>query len=109
MFQDEYGFKYKITLKSDFLYFDEGMGIWSESCALGEFLRGERQVVKIPFKPKEDELYFCIGPSGYIQREYSEMSIVDYMRYKTGNCFRTKEEAEANKDEFIEKLKGDWQ
>ena len=55
-----------------------------------------------PFSPKEEEKYFYLSPSG---RVLSSAYYSDGMAYKwdaeSGNCFRTKEEAEYHRDWLI--------
>ena len=55
-----------------------------------------------PFSPKEEEKYFYVSPSG---RVLSGTNYSDGKAYKwdaeSGNCFRTKEEAEHHRDWLI--------
>lgn len=58
------------------------------------------QVVKIPFKPKTGEEYYRIVRGWDIIKDtFSESN--DCAFFLIGNCFRTREEAEAN----LEKIK----
>lgn len=64
-----------------------------------------------PWKPKEGETYFFISVSGKIK--YAEFCPADCVdpwhldRLKFGNCFRSREEAEAALDRVISALKGE--
>lgn len=60
------------------------------------------QVVKIPFKPKNGgEYYRIIHGWDIIKDTFSESNDCDCAFFLIGNCFRTREEAEAN----LEKIK----
>lgn len=68
-------------------------------------------VDKLPWKPKEGEQYWyvVIGSDGiacmddYVWNNHS----VDMLNYKSGNCFRTEEEARQNSGKIIAMLKSD--
>lgn len=54
-----------------------------------------------PWKPKDDEKYWCVEPDGKITG-YCWMNIAGgNSNYKLGNCYRTREEAEANRDKWV--------
>ncbi|WP_440338352.1 hypothetical protein [Megamonas funiformis] len=60
------------------------------------------QVIKIPFKPKNGEEYYRIVRGWDIIKDiFSESNVCDCAFFLIGNCFRTREEAEAN----LEKIK----
>ena len=64
------------------------------------------QIEKLRWKPKQDEIYFTIVINGYgmyISEYTNGEDLYDKNNYKLGNCFKTKEEAEA-KLEQIKKL-----
>lgn len=67
--------------------------------------KGEYKIIKLPFKPKKGEKYFCFRIKGEIMREYWQSDNIDAARYLMGNCFRTEEEASAHKDEIMAKFK----
>ncbi len=73
-------------------------------CDLIGLLTGDWQVKKLPFKPKCGEYYWTPMPSkvGVVSEDYKWENLpYDYLAYYNGLCFRTKEEAEANKDKLI--------
>ena len=75
------------------------------------FFKGEYEVVKLPFKPKEGELYYLVGfyTGDVISTCYAKECQSDIVNVKGGNCYRTEEEAEKHVDEWMEKLYGeDW-
>lgn len=65
-------------------------------------ISGRYKIEKLPFKPKDSDKYWFINPKGYLVHAcFCEDGMVDLYNFDTGNCFKTKEEAEANKDEII--------
>ena len=62
---------------------------------LGYLLVGNREIEKIPFKPKYNEWYWYYSWYGKQARKTTWL-MYDYnlICHKIGNCFRTKEEAE---------------
>ena len=76
---------------------------------MGNFLKGDYEIVKLPFEPKDGETYYTV-------RFYAnELVVCDReFRYEMtpladkycGNCFRTKAEAEREKYNVYERLTG---
>lgn len=62
----------------------------------------------IPFKPKIGDKYWWVEVDGKVCSDISERGCTfDYMAMAIGNCFRTKESAEAHKEEILKILKGE--
>ncbi len=59
-------------------------------------LTGELKIRRKPWKPIKDETYYYVTEEGLTWEEDWVDDDVDLMRYKLGNCYRTREEAEAN-------------
>lgn len=76
-----------------------------ESRALVKLLRGEYKIVKRPFKPREGEDYWYVGGVGTICSTSNLHETRDYLRISSGNCFRTREEARAHAEEWVQKYK----
>ena len=73
-------------------------------------MKGDTEVERLPFKPKEGEHYWRIfthkdEDMTIVRDTWSDWTL-DYMCTYCGNCFRTKAEAEAHKYEIYEKLTG---
>ena len=78
---------------------------------LADLIYGDKKVVKLPFEPKEGEIYWSVAWS-----ETERLIVVCALHWISndrcyadkyaGNCFRTKAEAEAHKYEIYEKLTG---
>lgn len=67
-------------------------------------LRGECTIKRKPWKPERGETYWYVEKDGDIwEREWHPcMYMSDHAnRYKLGNCYRTRGEAEANRDKWV--------
>lgn len=63
---------------------------------------------KRPFKPKVGETYFYVDTDGVIiGAMFMRHRILDILNRYTGNCFRTKESAEAHREKILKILKGE--
>lgn len=61
----------------------------------------------IPFKPKIGDKYWWVEVDGKVCSDISERGCTfDCMAMAIGNCFRTKESAEAHKEEILKIMKG---
>ena len=78
----------------------EGYGCISADVLL-KLLCGEWAVKKKPYKPQSDDAYWCVRSNGSIESYPWRNDIIDFLYYKLGNCYRTKEEAEANCDKWV--------
>ena len=68
-------------------------------------LMGEYKVVPKPWKPKTGDKYWrCSSGRGFVSSAIWLDDVIDLCGWKSGNCFRTKEEAETKGKEFIEAL-----
>ena len=76
---------------------------------LTNLLTGAYGLKRKPWKPKHEECYFSVDINGYVHpKKWDGGWIVDMSEavaqisnYKLGNCYRTREEAEANRDKWI--------
>lgn len=68
---------------------------------LKDLLIGSYTIKRKPWKPKKDEKYWCVGMNELVHCYCFNDDIIDFYHIKLGNCYRTKEEAEANKDKWI--------
>lgn len=74
-----------------------------------EICTGNIQIAKLPFKPKVGEKYWYVcwvNEPPYVDWTKCVYSSYDYGKINLGNCFRTQEEAEANKFKIYERLTG---
>lgn len=94
---EEDGFYYKNKQSEDWLA--------EPSTTVYKLINGYCKAVPKPWKPKECEKYF-IYETGGVDDAYSFWADddIDLCRWKCGNCFKTKEEAETKGKEIMEKL-----
>lgn len=94
-------YKYRIT---------DG-GLTSNGCYCAEILmmilNGELTIKRKPWKPKYSDIYYRVGSIGNISKEQWYGDILDTLYYKIGNCYKTREEAEANCEKWISFYKSD--
>ena len=64
----------------------------------------ESSIKKLPWKPKDGELYFSGRMDGGIIRQYWNGNHYDYALYFVGNCFRTSEDAK-HASKIVDKLR----
>ena len=81
-----------------------------EKGAIDEILIGKNEVIKIPWKPKATDYYYyySINREATIGRTWRGEAM-DFMAWKLGNCFRTKEKAETKGKEIMEQIKNEYQ
>lgn len=81
-----------------------------EKGAIDNILIGQTEVIKIPWKPKKDEMYWFYG-SSLEQALWAtwRLNSGDFCRWKTGNCFRTEEEAKTKGKEIMEQIKKEYE
>lgn len=67
---------------------------------LPDLILGRKEIIKLPWKPKAGKIYFYLSGrmcNLYVRSSMWTNDLLDICFYKSGNCFRTEEEAEANK------------
>lgn len=99
---------FRFTSNSLQIHYPQG---WEEAhdMTLRALLRGDLKVAKLPFKPKEFEIYHYVSlyTGRVVQDMYTENRDVDKVQVKSGNCYRTEEEAEKHVDEWMSKVYGE--
>lgn len=93
----EDGIRYKSATRDDWFA--------TSNEILESLLIGELKVASKPWKPKFGEQYWSY--SARINKAICDMFgdfVEDYAIWKSGNCFKTKEEAETKGKEIVEKL-----
>lgn len=111
-FDINYMLSYRYMLTEDGLKFkDKSSVTWLgySSPVLSKLLRGDYSIVKLPWKPKADGLYYYYSPYAGITCQYRWLNTSsDYCMWKLGNCFRTKEEAETKGKEIMEQIEKEY-
>lgn len=87
-------------------------GFWrlEQSYVIASLLIGALKAVPKPWKPKKGEKYFIYKP-GAVDDVYSFWADddIDLCRWKCGNCFKTKEEANAKGKEIMEQIQKEYE
>lgn len=68
---------------------------------LNELLSGTAYIKRKPWKPKKYESYWLVDEDGDVRCDEFVKESPELNYYKLGNCYRTKEEAAANRDKWI--------
>ena len=112
----ELGEEFKLSYSKDYVYKITWDGLmirqlgeskWYESIpsTLTKLFAGEFNVVKLPWKPEMGKTYwhYSITSEQALWTKWCSDSL-DLCRWKVGNCFRTKEEAEVKGKEIMEQI-----
>jgi hypothetical protein len=67
---------------------------------LTNLLTGEYSIKRKPWKPKHNEIYFYVYSDGVVTDLEWHNCEWDFANYKLGNCYRTAQEAETNRDKW---------
>ena len=96
-------FKYKFDTSSGCLlcFCDDNGSLLADSSSLSNLIYGTYTIKRKPWKPKIGENYWVIIPDGDISEYVWLDSLGGNSNYKLGNCYRTREEAEANRDKWV--------
>lgn len=82
-----------------------------------ETLKREKKNEEFEYLFETGEKYWCISSDGSFFRDIWDTTMVSYDRYSQGNIFKTKQEAERERDkrallvrfrQFRDKCNGDW-
>jgi hypothetical protein len=68
---------------------------------LNGILVGRYRIKHKPWKPVCGDVFYYINSDGEYEEEHWMDVCCDYVLYKLGNCYRTQQEAEANRDKWI--------
>lgn len=80
------------------LYDTNGM---SHSGILCGILSGVHIIIKKPWKPKYNEMYYYVDKSGEICSECWNNDVIDWNTYKLRNCYKYREYAEKYIDKWV--------
>lgn len=79
---------------------------FSPNSSLGVLLLGKAKIIKKLWTPKDGDEYYYIDVFGrVIKTSYVRNDNSDCMKLRTGNFFRTQEEAEENIEKWLEYIK----
>lgn len=101
--------RYKITQEEGLMYSVNG-NEFDRSVSIMSIINGSFSVVKLPWKPKNGDAYWRYQP------QFGNASLsawlddgIDFCRWKVGNCFLTKEEAETKGKEIMEQIQKEYE
>lgn len=81
-------------------------GLTKDVYFLKYLLNGDFEIEKIPWKPKEGErYYYYVMSDGGVYLYTRDYCLLDASLIKSGWVFRTKEEAEANKERVLKEMR----
>lgn len=101
--KDEY--TYKIT--EDGILYQKEYDFWilEPSITLACLLKGLYKAVPKPWKPKDGERYWTWRKNNQMAiTQYWDSFGIDFYNWKSGNCFKTKEEAETKGKKIMEQI-----
>lgn len=82
---------------------------WHQSGYIDEIIKGNLTIVKLPWKPNDDEFYYYYSPcTGITYQGRWSNTAYDYCVWGIGNCFRTREEAETKGKEIMETIEKEY-
>ena len=101
---------YKIT--EDGLLYKSPTFNWSISSlgTIGKLLDGDAKALPKPWKPEKGDIYFYYAKA--FEQTLSERWIggnYDLLLWKSGNCFKTDEEAKAKGKEIMDNIKKEYE
>lgn len=101
--------RYKITQEEGIMYSIDREK-WVRSVVLMSIINGSYSVVKLPWKPKEGELYWYYSKTlnQAISRNWDAENYALCL-WKFGNCFKTEKEANEKGKEIMEQIKKEYE
>lgn len=90
--------------------YSDGAWVKCEKGAIDQILIGQTEVIKIPWKPAEREVYcyfeLC---EGMFKKKTWYGNDYDLAMWKLGNCFKTAEEAKTKGKEIMEAIQKEFE
>lgn len=68
---------------------------------LNDLLTGQLLIERKPWKPSKGDKYWYISSNGSADYYCWTDDTIDFLTYKLGNCYKTVQEAEANRDKWV--------
>ena len=68
---------------------------------LNDLLTGKLLIERKPWKPSTGDKYWYISLNGSADYYCWTDDTIDFLTYKFGNCYKTAQEAEANRDKWV--------
>lgn len=99
----DYDYVFNYYLSEDGIKIDEE-DMECEPDLLRDLICGVYTIKHKPWKPKNNVAYWYVCPDGSVEYDTwweCAQEVCDINLYKLGNCYRTREEAEANRDKWV--------
>lgn len=104
--------KYTYMITEDGLFYKSTTFNWEISSlgTIGKLLDGDVKAIPKQWKPEKGETYWCYR----ILKEDASWATwcfdnIDLCRWKAGNCFKTREEAETKGKEIMEQIQKEYE
>lgn len=99
---------YRFTKNGFEFYYDEDNEWLPGAQGFIRLILGQYKIKKKPFLSKDGERFYFIDVNKNVQSRINDQKEFDIMSYILGNCFKTEEEAEDNKEETWERCYGKY-
>lgn len=99
---EEDGFYYKNKQSEDW--------IAEPSTTVNKLISGDYKAVPKPWKPKKgDEYWRCSSMRGFVSSAIWLDDVIDLCGWKSGNCFKTREEAQSKGKDIMEQIQKEYE
>lgn len=101
--------RYKITQEEGLMY-SVNRNEFDRSGSLMSIINGSFSVVKLPWKPKEGDIYWHYSEAwrGAISSKWVG-ECIDLIYWKVGNCFKNEEEGNAKGKEIVKRIQREYE
>lgn len=98
---------YKITKNGLMCNKEDDRNTWIKSDRIDDLLTGAQEIIKLPWKPKNGDMYWWLDVFGSVWGRCWSTTVYDLMCFFSGNCFKTEKQAKeaVEKGELLAKLK----
>jgi len=108
--EDRDNYSFGVFFNENYGLIDGNFGCLLNSNYLVALLKGDAKIIKKPWKPQNGEFGYYVSQDGSINpNNFNKKYATDCGLVAIGNCFKTKEEAEAAKPEILKKMKEAWE
>lgn len=88
---------------------NDALHLYANSKMWGDILAGKVNIIKLPWKPRIGDIYYCAYFRGTMDKCRTTNFMwndhfIDFMNFKIGNCFKTEEEVQNHKQEIYDRL-----
>lgn len=90
-------------------YADSTKRMGNSSTVMQELMFSDKmRIIQKPWKPKRLETFWYVCIDGKVEAgTFSNLSVIHLAMYISGNCFKTRADAEKHKDDVLKILKGE--